>query len=107
MWDAATGQPSVLTLKGHTRAAVTALAFSPDGTHLARRRRADNTDHEGGVGRGQRPGGVPLPGRTLKTGGSAVAFSPDGKRLASAADDNTVKVWDAAPAKRSRPSRAT
>jgi WD40 repeat protein len=87
VWDAATSQQA-LTLKGQT-SLISSVAFSPDG------RRPDwaswpGDDTKGRIG----------PDRN-------VAFSPDGKRLASASQDNTVRVWDAATGQEPPPSRGT
>jgi WD40 repeat protein/predicted Ser/Thr protein kinase len=102
VWDAQTGQ-EVLSLKGHT-AAVWSVAFSPDGTRLA-----SASGEPGRPGRPGKPGEVKvwdaLTGReTLTLNGhthlvTGVAFSPDGRRLASASvpviGPGQLKVWDA------------
>jgi WD40 repeat protein len=93
VWDALTGQ-ELFTFKGHT-AWVLSVVFSPDGKRLA-----------SGAG-----GGAGGPGREVKildsetgeelltfekTGGSGVAFSPDGHFLAGCGGDS-VKIFDATP----------
>ena len=95
----------VLALTGHT-AAVSSVAFSPDGRTLA----SASHDHTvrlwdlpppGLPGAANDPGrparGVPV--RTLTGHADVVyglAFSPDGTRLATASWDRTVKIWDVA-----------
>jgi WD40 repeat protein len=97
VWDAQTGQ-ELLTCKGHT-ATVGSVAFSPDSTRLA-----SSSSRPGEWGSSDPPGEVIVwdaqTGRELLSpkGHSrlvnSLAFSSDGKRLATLSRDNTVKVWD-------------
>ena len=91
LWDAETASP-LAVLNGHT-SRVTALAFSPDGTHLATSG-TDKTIRLWAISSG-----------TCQTilvghadGVNAVAFSPDGTRLATASQDKTARIWDIATA---------
>jgi WD40 repeat protein/serine/threonine protein kinase len=84
IWDAQTGQET-LSLKGHSDQ-VKSVTFSRDGQRLASASR-DGTVKVWDAGTG-------LETLSLKGASAAVAFSPDGTRLAGG--DDTVQVWEAA-----------
>ncbi len=88
VWDAHSGS-ELLNLKGH-RWFVRAVAFSPDGRHLATGS-YDQTIKVWDAQTGTEQ--ITLTGHIA--GVVSLAYSPDGSRLASAAGDKTVKVWDA------------
>lgn len=86
IWSVSSGDLS-LTYSGHDTD-VGMLAFSPDGTRIV-------SGDRNGVIRIWDAGTGTLIAGCQHSGLSAIAFSPDGRKVASAGD-TTVKVWDAA-----------
>jgi WD40 repeat protein len=96
LWDVAT-QHEIRTLKGKV-STVPSIAFSPDGKTLAAGACAQQTGSrcpDGIITLWDISSGNEL--RTLKGHSEmvvSVAYSPDGKTIASGARDNMIKIWD-------------
>jgi WD40 repeat protein/serine/threonine protein kinase len=107
VWDAADGRQ--LSSRHAHDSTATCVAWSPDATRIASGGDGDGTikiwDAEPGGPPGARPGST---GQRARIGGSpvrtwrippriayALAWSPDGRRIATAHNDDILRVWEA------------